>query len=308
MRAPHTPVLLDEVIEALAVRESGVYVDCTFGAGGYSRGILNKADCKVIGIDQDPTTQKYVEACTQEFSNRFLFRSGNFSNLKELVKDQAPVDGVVLDLGVSSMQLDEGDRGFSFQQNAKLDMRMSSQGISAYELINQSSEAELADIIYLFGEEHAARRIAKKIVEARKETPIETTLQLANLVRSVVRKQGKIDPSTKTFQAIRIAVNDELNALKEALNQSIEVLAPKGRLVVVSFHALEDRIVKEFINNHCMAKVAKSKYHISFESTDKPFKYVHKKSIKPSKDEVATNPRSRSARLRVVEKNENYHA
>ena len=299
---PHNPVMLNEVLANLAVADGKVFVDCTFGAGGYSTGILNSSNCKVLGVDQDPTTQKYADNLIKAFGDRFVYINDNFRNLKNFLKHHGQVDGVVYDLGVSSMQLDEKERGFSFQGNSQLDMRMSLKGKSAYDLINETEESELADIIYKYGEEHASRRIASKIVEARKLEPISTTFQFANIVRSVVRSKGKIDPSTKTFQAIRIAVNDELGALEDSLAQLVDVLKIGGRAVVVSFHGLEDSIVKKFFNDNSEPKVARSKYSKEDLSGGKPFKLISKKSIKPTREEIISNPRARSARLRVVEK------
>lgn len=299
----HTPVLLNEVVEYLNISDGKTYVDCTFGAGGYTRSILSKADCKVIAIDQDPTTRRFAEKINSE---NLIYINDNFRNLCKVVADCLPVDGIVYDLGVSSMQLDDGERGFSFQKNAKLDMRMSCNGKSAYEIINNSDESDLADIIYFYGEEHFARRIAKKIIEVRQEKPLETTFELADLVRSICNRgagrRGKIDPSTKTFQAIRIAVNEEINCLEESLAQIKDALKTGARAAVVTFHGIEDRIVKKFFSENSEPKVARSKYSKEPVSNLKPFKLITKKSIKPSKEEVKSNPRSRSASLRVIEK------
>ena len=217
----HLPVMLNEVLECLAVTDKKVFVDCTFGAGGYSSGMLRKAECKVIGIDQDPTTKKYADKMVELYGERFDYINGNFREIGRLLEPYGAVDGVVYDLGVSSMQLDETVRGFSFQTNAKLDMRMSLAGKGAYEIINESTEEELADILYYYGDEPAARRIASKIIAARVLEPIETTFQLASIIRSVIRKRGKIDSATKSFQAIRIAVNDELGAIKNSLKEQL---------------------------------------------------------------------------------------
>ncbi len=298
----HKPVMLNEVLESLAIRDGKVFVDCTFGAGGYSSAILSKADCNVIAIDRDPTTQKYADKIKAEFGEKFQYLNGNFGEIQKVLKEYGLVDGVVYDLGVSSMQLDQKERGFSFQSNAKLDMRMSISGKSAYEVVNEDSEEELADILYYYGEEHAARRIAKKIVEARIESPIETTFQLANIIRSVVGNRGKIDGATKSFQAIRIAVNDELKAIEYSLQQLPDILKIGGRAVVVSFHSLEDKIVKKFFHENSEVKIAKSKYSKANEEQDKNFRLISKKSIKPERAEIVANPRARSARLRVIEK------
>ncbi len=298
----HIPVMIDEVLEALRIYDGKVFVDCTFGAGGYSRAILSKANCSIIGIDHDPTTQKYAHELKEEFGTRLKYINENFRNISKIVQKYGKVDGVVYDLGVSSMQLDEKERGFSFQKNATLDMRMSCDGKSAYEIVNETEESELADIIYNYGEEHASRQIARKIVEIRSAAPIKTTFELADIVRSVVKKKGKIDPATKTFQAIRIAVNDELGALQNSLEVLEEILKPKARIVIVTFHALEDRIVKKFFIDNSDPKVARSKYSKEVNTGSKPYKFVTKKSIKPKKEEIKINPRSRSAKIRVIER------
>lgn len=278
--SPHIPVMLEEVIANLDLKDNGIYFDCTFGAGGYSKRILAEKKCKLFAIDQDPTTIKF----TKDFpSERFTFINDNFSNLEEIADkfNLTNIDGIVFDLGVSSMQLDEAERGFSFNKDARLDMRMSDKGIDAWEIVNKFSESDLADIIYYYGEETFARVIAKKIVEARKDSPINTTLELSKIIHSVIRKKGKIDPSTKTFQAIRVYVNDELKALKKALSSSFKLLKQNGKILLVSFQGLEDRIIKDFIKNNIYAKA---------------------KIYKPSLDEQRTNPRSRSAKLRVIER------
>ncbi|MDX1924638.1 MAG: 16S rRNA (cytosine(1402)-N(4))-methyltransferase RsmH, partial [Rickettsiaceae bacterium] len=278
------------------------YVDCTFGAGGYTKAILESNDCKVVAIDQDPSTEKYYQDFAKKYGKRICYINDNFRNLKRVLSGFIPVDGLVYDLGVSSMQLDEGERGFSFQQNAKLDMRMGTKGISAYEIVNEYNETHLADIIYNYGGEGKSRKIAKKIVEARSISPINTTFELAKIVRSVCAKVSKIDPATKTFQAIRIAVNDEIGSLEESLAQIVDVLKIGGRVAIVSFHELEDRVVKQFFIKNSAPKVAVSKYAKHAQISDKPFKIITRKSIKPSYDEIRLNPRSRSARLRVIEK------
>jgi 16S rRNA (cytosine1402-N4)-methyltransferase len=298
----HNPVMLKEVIESLNIRSGGTYIDCTFGAGGYTKAILNYCDCRVIGIDQDPSTKDFAKEISEKFKSNFIYINDNFRNLKDASEKYIPVDGVVYDLGVSSMQLDQKERGFSFQSNAKLDMRMSKEGRSAYEIINETEEDKLADIIYLYGEERFARKIAKKIVEYRNQKPIETTFELANIVRGVCGNRGKIDSSTKTFQAIRIAVNDELAAIEESLTQIRDVLKIGARAVVVSFHGLEDRIVKKFFIENSEVKIAKSKYAKEEVRQGMPFKLITRKSLKPSREEILSNPRARSARLRVIER------
>ncbi len=245
----HIPVLRDEAVAWLAPRDGGVYLDGTFGGGGYARKILDVARCTLWAIDRDPAAIARGAALAAEFSGRLKLLAGRFSKISELLHSQGvnSLHGAVFDLGVSSYQLDDPARGFSFRADGPLDMRMGGGEITAAALINAMSESELADTLYQFGEEKASRRIAKAIVERRRAREFTTTADLADVIRSVVRpdKSG-IDPATRSFQALRIAVNDELSDIEAALQQSADLLAPGGRLVVVSFHSLEDRIVKRF--------------------------------------------------------------
>lgn len=298
----HMPVMLEEVISALNLKENGTYVDCTFGAGGYTKAILAHKNTRVIALDQDPSTKEYARIIEDDFGARFTYINDNFRNLAQAISAYIPVDGIVYDLGVSSMQLDRQERGFSFQTNARLDMRMSQNGRSAYDIVNESDEAALADIIYFFGDETHARKIAARIVEKRQIKPIETSFELAAIVRSVVAKKGKIDPATKTFQAIRIAVNDELNALEASLAQINTSLKIGGRAVIVSFHSLEDSIVKKFCVTNSEIKIAKSKYAKDTIRQGMPFRMVSRKALKPSRNEVLANPRARSSKMRIIEK------
>lgn len=285
---PHISVLLAEVIEHLDPKDGGTYIDCTFGAGGYSRKILSTCNCTLYGIDQDPYVNKFAQNLKKDNPENFIFINDNFVNLTEIAKHNNinQVDGIVFDLGVSSMQLDQADRGFSFNKEARLDMRMSADGIDAWEVVNKFSETDLADIIYYYGDEHFARRIARNIVQSRKLEAINTTLELAKIVKRSVKRQGKIDPATKTFQAIRIYVNDELKSLKKALVDAYNLLKIDGKLVIVSFQGLEDRIIKDFIHEIPNAKT---------------------KAIKPSLEEIKQNPRSRSAKLRTVTRSTSLH-
>lgn len=280
MSIDHIPVMLAQVIEHLQPKEDGIYIDCTFGAGGYSKAILAKSACKLYAIDQDPSVVDYAKLIE---SDGFKFINQNFANLDEVAKQYnlKDVDGIIFDLGVSSMQLDQAERGFSFNKEARLDMRMSKSGIDAWEVVNKFTEEDLADIIYYYGEETFARRIARKIVEMRKVAPINTTLELAKIVARIVRKKGRIDPATKTFQAIRIYVNDELKVLKKALQSALDILKINGKIIIVSFQGLEDRIVKDFVSH-----------------SDK----VVAKLYKPSTEEIELNSRSRSAKLRCIER------
>lgn len=299
----HYPVMLDEVLDTLAPVDGGVYVDGTFGAGGYTKAILDAADCSVVAIDRDPDAQKRADNMAAGYEGRLIFLRGCFGDVADLLAEAGigKVDGFVLDLGVSSFQLDEAERGFSFSKDAPLDMRMDPlNGESAAELVAGCDEKDLADLIYKYGEERKSRRIAHKIVEARKEAPIETTTQLAEIVRSCLPrpKRGDIDPATRTFQALRIAVNDELGELERALDAAEDILKPGGRMVVVSFHSLEDGLVKRFFRQQSGGESV-SRYQPVTEQ-DVSFELMSRKAVKPSDAEIAENARSRSARLRAA--------
>jgi 16S rRNA (cytosine1402-N4)-methyltransferase len=317
---PHQPVMLAEVLSSLSPKENGVYVDCTLGAGGYTRSILNSVNCKVYGIDRDENVREYVDRLVEEFGlisegGRFEFLLGRFSEIERLLKEKGveKVDGIVMDLGVSSMQLDRSERGFSFTKEARLDMRMGDAEMDAYDVVNSMEERQLADVIFNYGDEVKARQIAKKICEVRKKKPIETTIELADIVRNFY-PQGKdskgkivkmkIDPATKTFQAIRIYINDELNELRKALYASKNLLRSDGRLVVVTFHSLEDKIVKQFMRDESgYEDRGVNKYKKEGIGSDFCFTLGTKKAIKPSDEEVGNNVRSRSAKLRFAIKN-----
>ncbi|MCW9033945.1 MAG: 16S rRNA (cytosine(1402)-N(4))-methyltransferase RsmH [Rhodospirillales bacterium] len=298
----HTPVLLQEVLEALSPAENETYVDGTFGKGGYTRAILNAANCKVIAIDRDPEALPRAQVVKQDYPNRFTLLQGCFGNMDELIEQK--VNGVALDIGVSSMQIDNAERGFSFREDGPLDMRMSRSGTSAADVVNNYSEKELADIIYKYGEERASRAIAKAIIKARKETPFTSTKQFAYVVRSVVysSKKDKIDPATRTFQGLRIYVNDELGELERGLQAAENILEVGGRLAVVSFHSLEDRIVKTFLKNRSGNAPRGNRYLPESESKGPTptFKMLSRKAIGPTDAEVEANPRARSARLRTA--------
>jgi 16S rRNA (cytosine1402-N4)-methyltransferase len=301
----HIPVLLDEVLVNLAIKDGGRYLDCTFGAGGYSKAILQAGDVELCSLDRDPLAKELAEQVKAQFLDRFTFKDGNFADVATIFPEQK-FDGIVLDLGVSSMQLDQAGRGFSFMHDGPLDMRMSQEGHDAAYLVANASEKELADIIYWYGEEVQSRAIARNIVQHRQRAPITTTYELANIVREAMHyRPGKIDPVTKTFQALRIFVNQELQALEQFLAQLEGMLNDNGRILVVSFHALEDRIVKKFFKDHAAKKVSKSKYsNMPQEAVDAAhwLNSLTKKPIVPSRQEVVRNPRSRSARMRVAEK------
>lgn len=301
--ARHIPVMLLEVLNALSPRDGEVYIDATFGNGGYSEALLKAAQCKVIAIDRDPTVRARAEELQNQYGSRFEFRAGTFGDIESIITET--VNGFVFDIGVSSMQLDDDFRGFSFNKEAPLDMRMSMNGISAKEIVNQYDEKDLADLLFTYGEEKRSRQIAKMIVEYRAQKPIETTTELAQIIYQIMPKRfGQIDPATRTFQAIRIAVNDELGQLEQGLNAALCRTKAGGRIVVVDFHSLEDRIVKNFFNENSSKKVHVSKYghnESETQNSDKPLAFVSK-VIMPTNEECNLNPRSRSAKLRYAVK------
>lgn len=304
--APHIPVMLNEVIAALAPSDNEIHVDGTFGAGGYSTAILQSANLRLYVIDRDQTALARGEALAQKYGDRFTRMHGCFGDVESLLaaRDVGAVDGIVVDLGVSSMQLDESQRGFSFRHDAPLDMRMDqSAGMTAADIVRNTAQDDLANIIYQYGEERLSRRIAKAIVEARAAAPIETTGRLAEIVRSVVPRSPKdqIDPATRTFQALRIAVNDELGEVERLLAAAERLLREGGRLVVVSFHSLEDGIVKQFLTDRS-GRIARGSRFLPESVTDRSdptFTLPQKKAYFPTDAETARNPRSRSARMRV---------
>lgn len=299
----HYPVMLNEVLESLDVSDNKTYVDATFGNGGYTEAILNKANCKVIALDRDNTVLPRVEELKKQYGNRFEFKSGCFGNFADLIKEN--IDGAVFDIGVSSMQLDQSERGFSFAKDAPLDMRMSQSGVSAKDLVNTLSEEQLADILYNYGEEKKSRQIVKKIVEVRKTKPIETTVELANIIYQINKRSFNqaIDPATRSFQALRIAVNDELNELSKGLLGATSRLNKGGRLVVVDFHSLEDRIVKTFMKTNSDKKQHVSRYRKNENSNSDALFSFASKAIVPSAQELELNSRSRSAKLRYAIRN-----
>lgn len=301
----HCPVLLGEVLEHVAHKIRGEYLDCTFGAGGYTKAFLNiNDDIKVTSLDQDPTVRKFADDIKNEFKDRFEFIQSNFANAKELLSGKK-FDVIVLDLGISSMQVDTADRGFSFMHNGPLDMRMSNEGISAHEWISKASEQEIADVIYKYGEEVQSRAIARSIVEHRLKNEIDTTLKLAEIVRNAMHyRHGKIDPATKTFQAIRIFINKELYALEKILSDLRDLLNDEGIVAIVSFHSLEDSVVKNFFKCNSAKKISKSKYAKDLDvfNENEWLKIITKKPITPTPIEVRQNIRSRSAKLRIAQK------
>lgn len=307
--APHIPVMLGEVLHTMQPADGEVYVDGTFGAGGYTRALLEAAACTVYAIDRDPNVSVFAEKLTRDFPGRFFWLLGTFSDMVELLAAQGvtKVNGIVLDIGVSSMQIDNPERGFSFKNNGPLDMRMASTGVSAADVVNKADESDLADIIYNLGEERDSYRVARAIVRAREEAPIETTEQLANIVRRVVRGTKGIDGATRTFQALRIYVNDELGELTRALNDAEKILVKGGRLIVVTFHSLEDRIVKQFLQSRSGETRGGSRHLPQLGATRSAtadslpiFLLPRKKPVLSSEAESDVNPRARSAKLRVA--------
>lgn len=306
-KAPHIPVLLNEVVENIAPKDGGIYVDGTFGAGGYTRAVLDAADCTVYAIDRDPDAIREGQKLVDAYKGRLHLLHGTFGEMAELVRGEGVdfVDGVMLDIGVSSMQIDRAERGFSFQKDGALDMRMSQNGLSAADVLNTFGEREIADIIYKYGEERFSRRIAAAVVEQRKTAPFKTTLEFADLIRRTVpHKREDIDPATRSFQALRIYVNDELGQLESGLSAAHNLLKAGGRMAVVSFHSLEDRIVKTFMQEKSGKTANPSRYMPVVEKQAATLKTITKKPILPTESETKFNPRARSARLRVAEKAE----
>jgi 16S rRNA (cytosine1402-N4)-methyltransferase len=302
----HIPVLGRPAIEFLAVRDGGVYIDGTFGAGGFSRLIIAAAEARVIGIDRDQVAIALGADLVEQSGGRLLLVQERFSRLDEIAREQGfdTVDGIVLDLGVSSMQLDEPARGFSFRFDGPLDMRMDRTGPSAADLLAAASERDLTAIIATLGEERHARAVAHAIVAARREAPIGSTGQLAEIVARVVRaRPGDIHPATRTFQALRIFVNDELGELAAGLSAAERMLKPGGRLAVVSFHSLEDRTVKTFLTER--GRVSGGSRHLPETKRPAPtFRVLTKRPTTANEQEVAQNPRARSAKLRAAERTE----
>ncbi|WP_264330894.1 16S rRNA (cytosine(1402)-N(4))-methyltransferase RsmH [Wolbachia endosymbiont (group B) of Erebia ligea] len=314
----HIPVLLKEMLLQLSPHSGGIYVDATFGAGGYSKAILESADCKVYAVDRDETVTKFYDDLNVKYPNRIKLFIEKFSNIKSILNKSSVipvldtgiqkknnwipasragmtsngVDGIVFDVGVSSMQLDNGDRGFSFLRDGPLNMSMDNYShMNASTFVNVLREEEIANTIYNYGGERHSRRIARAIVNARKKKIIKTTFELADIVRSVVfRGKSKIDPATRTFQAIRIWVNDELGELEKGIKAASEILSENGKLIVVTFHSLEDRIVKTFFKDLCEP------------GSTKTFSLLNKKVIKASAEEINANPRARSAKLRAIQR------
>jgi 16S rRNA (cytosine1402-N4)-methyltransferase len=296
--APHTPVLLRPLLAAVAPI-NGVWLDGTFGAGGYTRGLLEAGAERVIGVDRDPLAFEMAADWTAEYGDRITLQQGVFSKMDDYAQG---LDGVVLDLGVSSMQLDRAERGFSFMKDGPLDMRMSQDGPSAADLVNEAEEELLANILFQYGEERASRRIAKSIIRARDAAPITTTLQLASLVEAVLprAKPGQSHPATRSFQALRIAVNDEYGELFQGLMAAERALKPGGKLAVVTFHSVEDRMVKRFLTARSGSGGNANRFAPEMQRDAPQFTVKSRKAIGPDAQELDENPRSRSAKLRVA--------
>ena len=307
MSTEHISVMIREVLSGLNLRNGGTYIDGTFGRGGYARAILEAAKTRVFGIDRDPTAITFGSNLVATYDGRLTLLHGRFGDMESLLAKEGvtQVDGVMLDLGVSSPQIDDPDRGFSFRLDGPLDMRMEHEGVTAADFINKAPEEEIADVIFQYGDERYSRRIARGIIAARKINPILSTFQLVRIIHANVRRsKDGIDPATRTFMALRIQVNDELGELERGLMGAQRILGPGGRLAVVAFHSLEDRKVKSFLYKHS-GSAAKGSRHmpdnlsLNFEPS---FNLIKRGIIKPSIDEVTSNPRARSARLRVAER------
>jgi 16S rRNA (cytosine1402-N4)-methyltransferase len=300
----HTPVLLSETLRALSVQPGGRYIDCTLGSGGHAASILDHSSPggQLLGIDADPQAIEIAQERLQHYKDSVLLVNDNFVNLQSICHkyDFSPVHGILFDLGISSIQLNGNGRGFSFQYDAPLDMRFNpNQKVTAADIVNTTSEARLAHLIKTYGEEIHSHRIARSIV---KERPIETTRQLACLIEKIVGRRGKLHPATKTFQALRIAVNHELEYLETALRQAIDLLGFEGRLVVISYHSLEDRIVKQFMRKEASSCICPPDTPICICHHIPRLRLINKKVITPSSTETSLNPRSRSAKLRAAER------
>jgi len=303
----HIPVLLPDMLAALAPRDGGIYLDATLGGGGYAEAILQSAACTLWAIDRDPDAVARGASLAVRFPGRLHLIEGRFGAMLSLLPGAGVdrLDGVVFDLGVSSYQLDQPERGFSFRMDGPLDMRMGKHGPTAADLVNTLPERDLADLLFLLGEERAARRIARAIVAARAQAPIATTARLAAIIRGVLPPdRSGIDPATRSFQALRIRVNDELEEIEQALRAAVQLLAPGGRLVVVAFHSLEDRIVKRFMTEAAGRAPSPSRHDPSgiLTRAQAGFRLLTPRAVRPGAAETAANPRARSARLRALER------
>lgn len=306
----HIPVLLNETLKLLNVQDGKTYLDCTFGAGGHTTAILNSANCRVISLDRDPHVKILAQELKEKFGDRFIFANSKFSELDEVLNELGidKIDGVLMDLGFSSMQVDTSRRGFSFQADGPLDMRMESEGLSAEDFINEASEEEISNIIYKFGDEKKSRIIAREIVKQRSKQKISTTLQLAEIISHAAgRYNDNINPATRTFQALRIHINNEFEELKTGLQKAKDKLKDEGRLVVITFHSGEDVIVKDFFKNLSSGgNQAFSRYSpvslLNHNSIPSEFEILTNKPISASDEEIENNVRARSAKVRAIKK------
>ncbi|XDZ66285.1 16S rRNA (cytosine(1402)-N(4))-methyltransferase RsmH [Alphaproteobacteria bacterium LSUCC0684] len=300
----HQSVMLVEVVEAMSPSPNAVYLDATFGRGGYTLALLESADCHVVAIDRDPDAIAHGRTMAEKLPGRMTLCEGPFSQLATLASSSGypSLDGIVFDLGLSSPQINEAERGFSFREDGPLDMRMEKSGASAAEFVNSASETELARVLWEYGEERASRRIARAIVRARAESPIERTHELAAIIRAVMPKPrpGQIDPATRSFQAIRIHINEELEEIRQGLRAAETCLKPGGVLAVVSFHSLEDRIVKQFLRDRSGQAPRPSRHLPDAPARAPSFELRDRRPITPGEAEINANPRARSARLRVA--------
>lgn len=301
---PHLSVMSEEVLELLSPQDSLTYIDATFGAGGHTRAILTASPrCNVIALDRDHSVKVFADKMRDDFPGRFEFINTKFSNIKSIIGSQK-IDGVLFDIGVSSMQIDDPERGFSFMKDGPLTMTMGENSISAYDVVNKFREEKIAEILLKYGDERAAYKIAKVICHNRKKSPITTTLQLAEIVREVVPRRGKIHPATLTFQALRVFVNEELRELEIGLKDAIEGIAEGGKIVVITFQGLEDKIVKD-IFKHYTHRTHTNKFKEKQENI-RVFKNLSGGTVKPSRDEIRKNIRSRSAKIRAIYRENHY--
>ena len=301
----HQPVMVDEVVSFINPKKNKIYFDGTFGQGGYTKKILEKASCSVFAIDRDPDSLNFAKKIKKNYPKNFFFEINKLSNIRKILQTTKidKFDGIMLDLGISNTQLNNPDRGFAFSSNGPLDMRMNKEenSITAKHIVNKFSEKQLSEIFFHYGEERNSRKISKAIINFRENRIIETTKTLANIIEKINVKQ-KIHPATRVFQALRIFVNEELSELKKILENSLNILTKDSRIAIVSFHSLEDRIVKKFFKKHSSLREKKYKHFPEKEENNEILKILTKKIIKPSLTERSINPRSRSARLRVAEK------
>jgi 16S rRNA (cytosine1402-N4)-methyltransferase len=300
----HIPVLVAEILAALEPRDGALYLDGTFGGGGWSKALLEAARCNVVAIDRDPESLRRSAEMVRHYAGRLTLVEGRFGEMEQLLQPLGieAVNGVALDLGVSSMQIDSAERGFSFRADGPLDMRMGRGGTAASDLVNSLPEAALSDLLKRYGEERYARRVARAIVRERTKAPITRTLALANLVRASVPPTPGIDAATRTFQALRIAVNDEIGELERGLAAAERLLTPGGRLAVVSFHSLEDRTVKTFLRQRSGEAARPSRHAPPGRQARPSFRLLNRRPLTPSAAEIARNSRARSARLRAAER------